>query len=187
YERAFSWNQGMARGHRPRPQCYLLESTHLYRHFKRKTFQALCAIALVCSQSSEAAGPQSQAPLTPELVDCLVTVISLAEFRDRDFDQTIDEIRELLPRSPLRAQSYELMKDALRGVGLKAEAEIVLRTGLKTFPESRLLRIYLADVLSGTGRSTEALGILEEASRISAPRAMAASMDRQQRAVILQR
>src|SRR4030095_7578498 len=50
-----------------------------------------------------------------------------------------------------------------------------------------LLRIYLAEVLSGTGRSTEALGILEEASRISAPRAMAASMDKQQRAVILQR
>ncbi|HET9220510.1 MAG TPA: tetratricopeptide repeat protein [Terriglobia bacterium] len=175
----------------------LLESTHLlpvmYRHFTCKTFrfgavfQALCAIVLVFSQSSEATGPQSQALLTPELVDRFVTVISLAEFQDREFDQTVAEIRELLPQSPLREQSYELMKSALLGAGLKAEAEIVLRTGLKTFPESRLLRIYLADVLSGTGRSSEALGILVEASRISRPRAMDASTDRQQRAVILQR
>ena len=148
----------------------------MYRNF---TCKALCAIVLVFSQSSEAAGPQSQALLTPDLVDRLVTVISLAEFQDRDFDQTVNEIRELLPRSPLREQSYELMKDALLGVGLKAEAEIVLRTGLKTFPESRLLRIFLADVLSGTGRSPEALSILKEA--------MDASTDRQQRAVILQR
>jgi tetratricopeptide (TPR) repeat protein len=140
----------------------------MYRHF----FQALCAIALVFSQSREALLP-------PELIDRFVTVISLAEFRDRDFDQTLDEIRELLPRSPLREQSYELMKDAFLGVGLKAEAEIVLRTGLKAFPQSGLLRIYLADVLSGTGRSAEALGILDEASRLST--------DRQQRAVILQR
>jgi tetratricopeptide (TPR) repeat protein len=71
------------------------------------------------------------------------------------------------------------MKDALLGVGLKAEAEIVLRTGLKAFPQSGLLRIYLADVLSGTGRSAEALGILDAASRLST--------DRQQRAVIFQR
>src|SRR5688572_27834890 len=140
----------------------------MYRHF---TYKTLCAIVLVFSQS--------QALLTPELVDRFVTVISLAEFRDRDFDQTVAEIRELLPRSTLRELSYELMKDALLGVGLKAEAEIVLRAGLKTLPESRLLRIYVADVLSGTGRSPEALGILEEASRIST--------DRQERAVIFQR
>src|SRR5262245_7297525 len=140
----------------------------MYPHFTGKTFrvgavfQALCAVVLVFSQSTDAAGPQSQTLLTSELVDRFVTVISLAEFRDRDFDQAVGEIRELLPRSPLREQSYELMKDALLGVGLKAEAEIVLRTGLKAFPESRLLRIYLADVLSGTGRSPEALAILEE-------------------------
>ena len=142
----------------------------MYRNF---TCSALCAIVLVFAQ------PQSQPLLTPDLVDRLVTVVSLAEFRDRDFDQTVNEIRELLPRSPLREQSYELMKDALLGVGLKAEAEIVLRTGLKALPESRLLRIFLADVLSGTGRSPEALNILKEA--------MDGSTDRQQRAVILQR
>ena len=148
----------------------------MYRHF---TCTALCAIVLVF--------PQSRALLTPELVDRVVTVISLAEFRDRDFDQTLNEIRELLPQSPLGEQSYEVMKSALLGAGLKAEAEIVLRTGLKSFPESRLLRIYLADVLSATGRSPEALGILEEASRLSGPSALDASTDRQQRAAILQR
>jgi tetratricopeptide (TPR) repeat protein len=173
----------------------------MYRHFTRKAlrhgavFQALCAIILAFPQSSEAAvrqtarasAQQSQALLTPELIDRFVTVISLAEFQDREFDQTVVEIRELLPLARLREPSYELMKDVLLGVGLKAETEVFLRTGLNTFPESRLLRIYLAEVLSGTGRSLEALGILEEASRLPRPREVDAATDRQQRALIFQR
>ena len=98
--------------------------------------------------------------LMPELLDRFVTITSLAEFRDREFDQSVAEIRELLPPAPLREQSYEQIKDILLGVGLRAETEIVLRTGLERFPESRLLRIYLAEVLSGMGRSPESLGIL---------------------------
>jgi len=122
-----------------------------------------------------------------QLFDRFVTVISLAEFKDREFDQSVVEIRELLPRAPLREQSYEQIKEVLLGVGLKAEAEIVLRTGLERFPESRLLRIYLAEVLSGTGRSMEALGILEEASRLPRPAGMDAATDKQQRALVFQR
>ncbi|MBI2150147.1 MAG: tetratricopeptide repeat protein [Acidobacteria bacterium] len=125
--------------------------------------------------------------LMPELLDRFVTITSLSEFRDREFDQTVAEIRELLPLAPLREQSYEQIKEVLLGVGLRAESEIVLRTGLVRFPESRLLRVYLAEVLSGTGRSVEALGILEEANRLPRPAGMDAATDRQQRALILQR
>jgi tetratricopeptide (TPR) repeat protein len=118
--------------------------------------------------------------LMPELLDRFVTVTSLSEFRDREFDQSLAEIRELLLLAPLSEQSYEQIKDILLGVGLRAETEIVLRTGLEKFPQSRLLRVYLAEVLSGMGRSLEALRILEEASRLAA-------IDRTQRAIVLER
>ena len=119
--------------------------------------------------------------LMPELLDRFVTITSLSEFRDREFDQSVAEIRELLPLAPLREQSYEQIKDILLGVGLKAETEMVLRTGLEKFPESRLLRIYLAEVLSLTGRSLEALGMLEEASRLPRPGVDAERTDNSER------
>jgi tetratricopeptide (TPR) repeat protein len=165
----------------------------MYRHFTRKVlrhgavFQALCAIALALPQSAEVAVGQDRRSLLPELLDRFVTVTSLAEFRDREFDQTVGEIRKLLPLAPLREQSYEQIKDILVGVGLRAETEIVLRTGLQRFRDSRLLRIYLAEVLSGMGRSLEALDILEEASRLPRAEGLDAATDRQQRAIILSR
>jgi len=173
----------------------------MYPHLRCKALRygavllALCAFVLAFPQFGEAAvrqivltsAQESQGSLMLQLLDRLVTVISLAEFQDREFDQSVADIRELLPRAPLREQSYEQVKEVLLGVGLKAETEIVLRTGLSRFPGSRLLRIYLAEVLSGTGRPLEALNILEEASRLRRPEGMDAAMDRQQRALIFQR
>jgi tetratricopeptide (TPR) repeat protein len=159
----------------------------MYRHFIRKAlrhgavFQALCVIALALPQS---AGTPDHRSLMSDLLDRFVTITSLAEFRDREFDQSFAEIRKLLPQAPIREQSYEQIKEILLKVGLRAETEIVLRTGLVSFPQSRLLRIYLAEVLSGMGRSPEALGILEEASRLPRPAGMDAATDRQQRAMI---
>jgi tetratricopeptide (TPR) repeat protein len=146
--------------------------------------QALLEKSLGSDHPATVAGAQRQQTfqrsVMSELLDRFVTVTSLAEFRDREFDQSVAEIRELLLLAPLREQSYEQIKDILLGVGLRAETEIVLRTGLERFPESRLLRIYLAEVLSGMGRSLEALSILEEASRLAAT-------DRTQRAMIFER
>jgi len=173
----------------------------MYPHFISKALRrgissaTLCAIALVFSPSRGAAvgqdGAQAyqafQRSLMPELLDRFVMITSLSEFRDREFDQSLAQIQELLPLAPIREQSYEQIKDILLGVGLKAEAEIVLRTGLERFPGSRLLRLYLADVLSVTGRSPEALGILEEASRLPRPAALDGATDRQQRSMILER
>jgi hypothetical protein len=91
---------------------------------------------------------QFQQSLMSELLDHFVTITSLAEFQDRDFGQSVASIRKLLPIAPVREQSYEQIKNILLGVGLKAEAELVLRTGLEKFPDSRLLRIYLAETLA---------------------------------------
>jgi tetratricopeptide (TPR) repeat protein len=146
------------------------------RHFTRNAliraavFLALCAVAL--------AFPQSQRSLTSELLDRFVTVTNLAEFRDREFDQSIADIRQLLLKAPIREQDYDRLKDILLRVGLRAETEIVLRTGLEKFPDSRLLRVYLAETLLGSGRSAEALNVLEQASRLPG---------REQRALVFQR
>jgi tetratricopeptide (TPR) repeat protein len=138
------------------------------------------AIALAFPQSAQV----SQRSVMSELLDRFVTVTSLAEFRDREFDQSVAEIRKLLPLAPIREQSYEQIKDILLRVGLRAETELVLRTGLDRFPRSRLLRIYLAEVLSGMGQSLEALRILDDASRLPRPEGLDAASDRQQRAII---
>lgn len=165
----------------------------MYRHFTRNAlrhgiaFQLLCAFALAFPQSPGASVGPDLPKETAELLDRFVTVTSLAEFRDREFDQAVAEIRELLPLVPLREQSYDQLKDILVGVGLKAEAEIVLRTGLESFPASRLLRMYLAEVLSEMGRSAEALDILEEAGRFPRPDGLDAAADKQQRATIFVR
>jgi tetratricopeptide (TPR) repeat protein len=138
-----------------------------------------CAIAL--------AFPQSSQTVMSELLDRFVTITSLAEFRDREFDQSVADVRKLLPRAPIREQSYEQLKNILVGVGLRTEAELVLRTGLDRFPKSRLLRVYLAEVLSGMGRWPEALGTLEEASRLPRPEGQDAATDRQERALVVLR
>jgi len=155
------------------------------RHFignilrRMVVFETLCAVAI--------AFPQSERSVMSELLDRFITITSLAEFRDREFDQSVDEIRKLLPLAPIREQSFEQLKDILLRVGLRAETEVVLRTGLEKFPDSRLLRIYLADTLSETGRSPEALTILEQASRLPPREGLDSAADRQQRAVVFQR
>jgi tetratricopeptide (TPR) repeat protein len=133
-----------------------------------------------------AVGPDNRSVMY-ELLDRFVTITNLSEFRDREFDQSFAEMRELLLLAPIREQSYEQIKDILLGMGLRAETEIVLRAGLDKFPGSRLLRIYLAEVLSGMGRSLEALGILEQARRLSRPKGLDAATDRQQRALVFLR
>jgi len=128
-----------------------------------------------------------QRSLRLELLDRFVTITSLAEFRDRDFDQAIAEMRELVLMAPVQEQLFEQVKKILFGVGLKAESESVLRTALERFPKSRLLRINLAEVLSETGRTPDALAVLEEASRIPRPDGLDAGTDARQRAIILVR
>ena len=156
----------------------------MHRHFIRKAlrqvvvFETLCAVAL--------AFPQSQRSLMSELLDRLVTVTSLAEFQDREFDQSVAEIRELLLQAPIREQDYDQLKDILLRVGLRAETELVLRTGLEKFPDSRLLRVYFAETLLGTGRPAEALNILEQASRLPGRGGRESASDREQRALVFQ-
>jgi len=95
----------------------------MYPHLRCKALRygavllALCAFVLAFPQFGEAAvrqivltsAQESQGSLMSQLLDRLVTVISLAEFQDREFDQSVADIRELLPRAPLRGRSTRTM------------------------------------------------------------------------------
>jgi tetratricopeptide (TPR) repeat protein len=124
--------------------------------------------------------------LMPELVERLSKAAGLSDFHDAELAQTNTEIRELLPLAPLSEQSYVQIKNILLNFGLSGESEDVLRTGLKKFPESRLLRIHLAGLLAETGRTQIALVVLEEAVHLP-PADVDAATNRQQRAVLEQR
>jgi tetratricopeptide (TPR) repeat protein len=125
--------------------------------------------------------------LLSELRERISNMVSLSQFRDRDFARTMAQIRELLALAPLSEHSFVQMKNILFEAALTDESEEVLRIGLKKFPESRLLRIYSADLLAETGRTQNALDLLEDAYRLARPDGVDAANDREQRAIIQQR
>ncbi len=125
--------------------------------------------------------------LVPALLDRFSTIVSLAEFKDNGFRKTVSELERLLPLAPLTERSYVQMKDILLEVALGEETETVLRLGLERFPDSRILRIYLADLLATTGRTLSALDILREAAALPTPAGLDPAIDRLQLGVIFQR
>jgi len=116
-----------------------------------------------------------------ELLERSSTAAGLAEFQDPEF---MVGIRELLPLAPPIEDVYVQVKDILFKAGLGDETEEVLQTGLKKFPASRLLRIHLADVLAGIGRTLDSLAVLQEASRLQTPAGLDEVTERQQQAVL---
>ena len=133
------------------------------------------------------AGAQSLEVFRRSLVAELLerfSIARLSEFRELE---SIAAIRELLPLALVSERSYVQLKEILLEAGLSNETEQVLRDGLKKFPESRILRIYLADALAGTGRTQDALDVLQETSRLPRPEAVDAATERQQRGIIYQR
>jgi tetratricopeptide (TPR) repeat protein len=153
--------------------------------------QALLERTLGAGHPATVAGAESlqafRRSLMPELLDRFSKAISLSEFRDGEFARTIIEIRELLPLAPLSEYSFVQMKDILLEVGLSNETEGILRAGLTKFPQSRILHIYLADLLAETGRTQNALGVLEETYRLPRPEGVDEARDRQQQAIVQQR
>ena len=125
--------------------------------------------------------------LVPALLDRFSTIVSLAEFKDNGFRETVSELERLLPLAPLTERSYVQMKDILLEAALGEETETVLRVGLERFPDSRILRIYLADLLANTGRTADALEVLREAAALPTPAGLDAATDRVQLGVIFQR
>ena len=125
--------------------------------------------------------------LVPALLDRFSTIVSLAEFKDNGFREIVSELERLLPLAPLTERSYVQMKDILLEAALGEETETVLRVGLEKFADSRILRIYLSEVLANTGRTGDALGVLREAAALPRPEGLDEPTDRLQQGVIFQR
>ena len=105
----------------------------------------------------------------------------------------LDVYRNLETESRIREQREReigciykaALAEALDGNG--AEAVRLLRIGIEKFPDSRILRIYLADLMAGTGRTRDALVRLAEAIALPRPEGLDEPTDRRQQGIIHQR
>ncbi len=125
--------------------------------------------------------------LVPALLDRFSAIVGLAEFKDAGYRDAVSDLERLLPLAPLTERSYVQMKDILLEAALGEETETVLRLGLEKFSDSRILRIYLADLLANTGRTADSLDVLREAAALPTPAGLDAATDRVQQGVIFQR
>jgi tetratricopeptide (TPR) repeat protein len=104
--------------------------------------------------------------LTMELLERSLMLATVSEFRDA---KSFDGVGELLPIAGSTEEVYLRVKDILFEAGLYDQTEDLLRAGATKFPESRILRIYLSDVLAATGRSQDALVVLQQIARVTDP------------------
>jgi len=125
--------------------------------------------------------------LVPELLEGFSTIVSFSDFPDDEFDTISDSVLELLPLVPLTELAYVQVKDILLEVGLTDQTEDILQIGLEKFPDSRILRIYMADLMASTGRTEDSLGLLDEAARLPRPEGLDVPTDIRQQGVISER
>lgn len=121
------------------------------------------------------------------IIDRVSRLVALADFQDDAFNALVDETVDLVRLAPLTELGFTQIRSALLHASLSGPTERVLELGLERFPDSRVLRVHLADIYSGTGRTQDALRMLEEASGTPRPDGTDRGADIAQQAVILER
>ena len=125
--------------------------------------------------------------LVSGMLDRLAAIVGLAYFRDGAFEDQAREFGDLLALAPLDETSYVAMKDALLDSDLTELAEAVLRRGSERFPQSRLMRYHMAEVLAESGRNREALDLFVEAGEMAGPPDLDPTAEIRQHGFIYQR
>jgi tetratricopeptide (TPR) repeat protein len=125
--------------------------------------------------------------LLPVVLDRVSLLVAQADFQDEAFHRSVDELVELVRLAPLTERGYTQVRAALLQSALSGPTERVLGLGVERFPDSRVLRIHLADIYAGTGRTEAALNMLEETGRLSTPEGTDRNTDIRQQAVIFER
>ena len=124
--------------------------------------------------------------LLREVLERFATIVLFATFKDEAFDDEVATFEQILALAQPDEQSYIEMNEAFFQADLAALAERVLLRGVERFPDSRLLRFHMANLLEDLGRTREALSVLDEAIRLSATNLDPAA-DIQQQVAIFQR
>jgi tetratricopeptide (TPR) repeat protein len=122
-----------------------------------------------------------------EMLDNFTALLSLAYFRDRQFEEMLKKYEQTVRQAPVSEDLYLAMNSILSGAELRVEAEALMSRAIQQFPESRRVRYRLAELHRDSGRMRKALEVFREASEMKAPADMDALLDRRQRSFIYQR
>lgn len=85
----------------------------------------------------------------------------IARYQEGDLSQATRLAREILRERPGMPVAYEFLAFLLQHAGREAEAAEVIATSIRKGLASEPMRVRLALILSESGRSAEALGVLE--------------------------
>ncbi len=114
------------------------------------------------------------------VLDAFAEMLSFAAFRASLFDLAGESFREVLDRIPLDGSVYVAIGDMLMAAELVDEAEAVMRTAVREFPDSRTLPYSLAQLYREYGRLNQAARLLEETAAMDAYPGLDPSTDREQ-------
>ncbi len=114
------------------------------------------------------------------VLDAFAEMLSFAAFRASLFDLARESFREVLDRIPLDGSVYVAIGDMLMAAELVEEAEAVMRTAVREFPDSRTLPYSLAQLYREYGRLNQAARLLEETAAMDAYPGLDPSTDREQ-------
>ena len=132
---------------------------------------------------------RSSADALPDVAGMLedfTTVLSLAYFKDEEFDHAWEDYETAITEMPLTEGLYRAMAGMLRVAELAEEAEMVMLRAVEAFPSSRLTR-YALGQLSVPAKPAEALAEFEKANAIDEIAAGDPALDRFQRSYIFVR
>lgn len=122
-----------------------------------------------------------------DVLESFASLVSLAYFRDGQFEEALKKYEQAISRAPLSEDLYVAMNNILSGAELRAEAETLMLRAVRTFPNSRRVRYRLAELYRDSGRMKKALDIFKEASEMEGPPGLDPVLDRLQRSFVYQR
>ena len=120
------------------------------------------------------------------MLEDFTTVLSLAYFKDEEFDQAWGGYERVITEASLTEGLYTAMAGMLLVADLQEEAELVMLRAVEAFPSSRIARYVLGQIFAPT-KPAEALAEFEKANAIDESLAEDPALDRYQRSFIFVR
>jgi tetratricopeptide (TPR) repeat protein len=126
-------------------------------------------------------------PSAPEVLDRFSTLLTLAYFRDSEFDEALRKFQEVVKRAPLSEDLYQAMSAILFKAELMPEAEALVLHAAQLFPASKVVHYHRAQLYRSSMNPRKALEAFEQLSRMKAPASIDPSVDRLQQSVVFQK
>ena len=131
--------------------------------------------------------PADPPPDVAGMLEHFATLLSVAYFRDDEFDRTREDYETAIHRMTLTENLYTAMAGMLQAAELVPEAEMVLLRAVEAYPDSTLTRYALGELHAASGKADRALEVFEDANAIDRIPAEDSALDPLQRGLIYRR